>query len=141
MSLINEIKKHEGFSSAVYKCSEGYDTIGYGFAIKDLVLDKDVAELILERKLKDLQEKIASRFGWFYNAPKIVKDVVTNMCYQMGITGFSHFKNTIYYLETEQYEEAADEMLDSLWHKQTPSRSNELSDIIRSLDGHTKNDY
>ena len=54
MSLINEIKKHEGFSSAVYKCSEGYDTIGYGFAIKDLVLDKDVAELILMKKIKKL---------------------------------------------------------------------------------------
>ncbi len=134
MSLINEIKKHEGFSSAVYKCSEGYDTIGYGFAIKDLVLDKDVAELILERKLKDLQEKIASRFGWFYNAPKIVKDVVTNMCYQMGIAGFSQFKKTIYYLETGQYEEASMEMLDSLWAKQTPNRAKELSELISTLD-------
>ena len=141
MNLLEQIKLHEGFKSTVYEDTEGYDTIGYGFAIKDLKLDKDIAELILERKLKDLQKKIASRFGWFFNSPQEVKDVVTNMCYQMGITGFSHFKNTIYYLETEQYEEAADEMLDSLWHKQTPSRSNELSDIIRSLDGHTKNDY
>ena len=56
-----------------------------------------------------------------------------NMCYQMGLSGFSQFKKTIYYLETEQYEEAADEMLDSLWHKQTPARSQELSDVIRSL--------
>ena len=38
MSLIDNIKKSEGFRSKVYKCTEGYDTIGYGFAIKDLFL-------------------------------------------------------------------------------------------------------
>ena len=52
MSLLKEIKKHEGFRSTVYECSEGYDTIGYGVAIKDLELDKDSAELILIRKLE-----------------------------------------------------------------------------------------
>ena len=49
MSLINQIKKHEGFEPRVYKCSEGYDTIGYGFAVKDLELDEDIADLILTR--------------------------------------------------------------------------------------------
>ena len=44
MNLLNEIKKHEGFKSNVYQCTEGYDTIGYGFAIKDLVLDEDIAD-------------------------------------------------------------------------------------------------
>jgi lysozyme len=55
------------------------------------------------------------------------------MCYQLGLSGFSKFKKTIYYLETQQYDEAADEMLDSLWAKQTPNRAKELSNIIRSL--------
>ena len=50
MSLIADIKKHEGFRSTIYQCSEGFDTIGYGFAIKDLVLDEDIAELILIKK-------------------------------------------------------------------------------------------
>ena len=58
MNLLNEIKKHEGFKSNVYQCTEGYDTIGYGFAIKDLVLDEDIAELILMRKLDNLQLRI-----------------------------------------------------------------------------------
>ena len=132
MSLIEQIKKHEGFRSTVYQCTEGYDTIGYGFAIKDLALDKDIADLILERKLKDLEKKIASRFGWFYNSPKVIKDAVVNMCYQIGISGFSKFKKTIYYLETEQYEEASTECLDSLWAKQTPNRAKEVSEAISS---------
>ena len=133
MNLIKQIKKHEGFRSTVYQCTEGYDTIGYGFAIKDLELDEDIAELILIRKLADLQDRISNVFGWFHNAPDVVKDVVTNMCYQMGISGFSKFKKTIYLIETEQYEEASVEMLDSLWHKQTPNRSKELSEALRAL--------
>ena len=51
----------------------------------------------------------------------------------------SKFKKTIYLLETEQYEEASIEMLDSLWAKQTPNRAKELSEKIRSINGHTKN--
>ena len=55
------------------------------------------------------------------------------MCYQLGLRGFSKFKKTIYYLETEQYDEASIEMLDSLWAKQTPGRAKELSKYISSL--------
>ena len=139
MNLLNQIKKHEGFRSTVYECSEGYDTIGFGFAIKDLELDEDIAELILMRKLDDLQTRIASKFGWFYNSPEEVKDVVTNMCYQLGLSGFSKFKKTIYLLETEQYEDASMEMLDSLWAKQTHNRAKELSETLRSIDGHPQN--
>ena len=139
MSLIDEIKVHEGFRDKVYKCSEGFDTIGYGFAIKDLVLDEDIADLILQRKLEDLQERIKRKFDWFKESPNEVQDVVSNMCYQIGLAGFSKFKKTIYYLETEQYEEASEEMLDSLWARQTPNRAKELSKIIRSLNGYTKN--
>ena len=134
MSLLDDIKKHEGFRSRVYQCTEGYDTIGYGFAIKDLDIEEDIGEMILIRKLEKLQKRIASTFGWFFNSPEDVKDVVTNMCYQLGVSGFSRFKKTIYLLETEQYHEASIEMLDSLWAKQTPNRAKELSEILSHVE-------
>ena len=133
MSLLKQIKQHEGFKSSVYQCSEGYDTIGYGFAIKDLEIDEDIAELILMRRIDKLQKRIASTFGWWLNSDQEIKDVVTNMCYQLGVSGFSKFKKTIYYLETEQYEDASLEMLNSLWAKQTPNRARELSERVRAL--------
>ena len=133
MTLLESIKKHEGFKSTVYKCTEGYDTIGYGFAIKDLFLDKDIAELILVRNLAVLVERIKKTFPWVNDAPEEIQDIVVNMCYQLGISGFSKFKKTIYLLETEQYDEASIEMLDSLWAKQTPNRAKELSEQLRAL--------
>jgi len=137
--IINDIKKHEGFKQKVYKCTEGYDTIGYGFAIKDLIMDEDIANLILMKKLQKLLERVYIAFPWFKDIDNTAKAIVINMCYQLGLRGFSKFKKTIYLLETEQYEEASLEMLDSLWAKQTPNRAKELSETLRSIDGHTKN--
>ena len=131
--IVEDIKKHEGFSPKVYECTEGYDTIGYGFAIKDLIIDKDVADLILMRKLHTLLERITIAFPWFKDIDDKAKSVVVNMCYQLGIRGFSKFKKTIYYLETEQYEEASTECLDSLWAKQTPSRAKDISEQLACL--------
>ena len=131
--LLNRIKHPEGYRSRVYKCTEGFDTIGYGFAIKDLQLSEEICDIILAEKLAKLQFDISNKFDWFDDSPELVKDVVTNMCYQLGISGFSKFKQTIYYLETEQYEEASVECLDSLWAKQTPNRAKELSEQLASL--------
>ena len=133
MSLLDKIKEHEGFRSSVYQCTQGVDTIGYGFAIKDLELTKEIAEQILIKKIANLESKVRKKFEWYMYLPQEGKDVIVNLCYQLGINGFSKFKKTIYLLETEQYEEASVEMLDSLWAKQTPRRAKELSEVIRSL--------
>ena len=131
MSLIESIKTHEGYVGIVYKDSLGIDTIGYGFAIKDLELDEDVCEIILERKLKDLESRIKIKFDWYKYMPQEVKDVVVEMCYQLGVTGVSKFKKTISYLQNKQWEDASIEMLDSLWAKQTTNRAEELSNRVR----------
>ena len=135
MSLLDKIKEHEGFRSRVYKCTEGYDTIGYGFAIKDLELDEDIAEEILLRKLEKLIKRIRDKFDWLDTVPHEVQGVLVNMSYQMGVTGVSKFKKALHAMQMFQWKIAADELLDSRWAKQTPNRAKELSDIIRALKG------
>ena len=132
-NLIDSIKQHEGYVGIVYKDSLGIDTIGYGFAIKDLELDEDICEIILERKLKDLQSRVDLKFNWYRYMPQEIKDIVMEMCYQLGITGFSKFKKTIAYLQNKQWNDASVEMLDSLWAKQTPNRAKEMSDRVKKL--------
>ena len=132
-NLIDSIKKHEGYVGIVYKDSLGIDTIGYGFAIKDLELDEDVCEIILERKLHDLIDRINIKFKWYCYMPQEIKDIVTEMCYQLGVTGFSKFKKTNAYLQNKQWDEASVEMLDSRWAKQTPNRAKEMSNRVKKL--------
>ena len=131
MSLLDRIKHHEGFRAKVYQCTEGYDTIGYGFAIKDLELDEDISEMILMQKLDNLMTRIGKTFVWWRSADSTVKDVVVEMCYQLGVSGFSKFKKTIGHLENKRYSKASAEMLDSRWAKQTPNRALELSNLIK----------
>ena len=131
MSLIESIKESEGFRSKVYKCTQGYDTIGYGFAIKDLHMDEDVAEMILKRKLDSLIERIELNMPFVKDLPKSVKDVVVEMCYQIGLTGFMKFKKTIAFLRLGKFSEASVEMCDSKWFHQTPNRARKLAKIVR----------
>ena len=133
MNLIESIKKHEGYVGVVYKDSLGIDTIGYGFAIKDLELDADICDIILERKLKDLEHRIKLKFDWYKYMPQEIKDIVTEMCYQLGVTGFSKFKKTIAYLQNKEWKNASIEMLDSRWAKQTPNRAKEMSNRVKNL--------
>jgi len=130
--LLEKIKHHEGFVEHVYDDSLGIPTIGYGFAIKDLVLDEDIAEEILVRKLEKLKRNACSRFNWLEDMPQEVQEVILNMCYQLGVTGVSKFRKAISALQEGEWNEAADEMLDSLWAKQTPNRAKELSNIVRN---------
>ena len=133
--LLNRIKEHEGFRSRVYKCTEGYDTIGYGFAIKDLYLSEGISELILKEKVTNLRLRIEKKFDWFNEVPREVQEVLLEMSYQMGVSGVSKFKNALKHMRNGEWNKAADEMLLSRWYKQTPKRAKELSDIIRALKG------
>ena len=130
--LLESIKKHEGFVEHVYDDSLGIPTIGYGFAIKDLVLDEDIAEEILIRKLERLKRNANSRFRWLEDMPVVVQEVILNMCYQLGVTGVSKFRKAISAFQEGDWDEAANEMLDSLWARQTPNRATELSNIVRN---------
>ena len=115
MSLIDNIKKSEGFRSKVYKCTEGYDTIGYGFAIKDLVLSEDICDMILERKLAELKLRVHHQFPFLEDCPEEVQDVIIEMCYQIGVKGVSKFSKTIDHIMRKDYRAASVEMLDSKW--------------------------
>ena len=131
--LLKRIKHHEGFRKSVYQCTEGYDTIGYGFAIKDLEMDEDIAEEILLRKVEKLIKRVRSKFDWLDSVPREVQGVLVEMSYQMGLSGVSKFKKALHAMQMFQWKLAATELLDSRWAKQTPNRAKELSDIIRSL--------
>ena len=121
------------YKRQVYRCTRNFDTIGYGFAIKDLVLDEDIADEILVRKLNDLMRAINKKFNWVEGLPKEAQDVVIEMCYQLGVSGFSKFKKSINYLKNHDFRNASSEILRSVWAEQTPNRAKELSNILSKL--------
>ena len=63
--------------------------------------------------------------------PPEVEGVILEMVYQLGFSGFCKFKKAIANMKDRNWKGAADEMLDSLWAKQTPNRAKQLSEIVR----------
>ena len=134
MPLIDDIKKHEGFSPVVYQCTAGYDTIGYGQRVKYLKVTQEQAEEWLLEELQNLKYILADKYDWFLSAPQEVKDIVMNMNYQLGVSAFSKFKKTIKYIKVKDYKSASTEMLDSKWARDdTPRRAKELSDRMKNI--------
>lgn len=134
-TLVEDIKKEEGYRSSVYLDTLDKPTIGYGFLIDTLELQEDICELILMRKLEKLIKSIKFNFKWFDDMPDKVQDVIINMCYQLGVSGVSKFKKTIQFIKNKQWDRASVEMLDSKWaREQTPQRAKRLSEIVKSVE-------
>lgn len=134
----DRIKKHEGFRNTVYSDSLGKATIGYGHLLTE---DDDFEEGIQYDKslLEILFDKDFNRAA--YNAEQLLeginicdtaREIIVEMVFQLGIGGVSKFKKMFEALRKKDYNEAAEQMLDSQWRVQTPKRCEELSSLMRS---------
>jgi lysozyme len=85
--------------------------------------------MILQEDITDAL-KDCYKFDWFARLNDARQLVICNIVFNMGLTRFSGFKKTIGYIEIEQYEDAAKEMLDSKWAKQVGDRATRLSKIF-----------
>lgn len=142
----NRIKLHEGFRLEPYTDTEGFLTGGFGHKILDgetlpttkqgweELFDKDFnkayegATEIFESKLDNIYNH-----GLDQSTVDIVKGVLVEMVYQIGKYGVLKFKNFLKGLNEANFKVASEEMLDSLWARQTPNRAKDLSNIINGL--------
>ena len=127
--LIDDIKQEEGFKGVVYKCTEGFDTIGYG---TKLPIDEEEATLLLEYRLNKTRANLLSSL-YNYDLPNEVWDILLNMSYQLGVGGVLKFKKMLEALKNKDYVEASKQGMDSLWAKQTPNRAKRLMDRLSKV--------
>ena len=143
-NITSLLQYEEGFREKPYLCSEGYPTVGTGIRIGpkgadlknyEFTVPREVdavwLQSILNRTMRDMlsNERIAKAMNVLDEARTAV---LVSMAYQMGVTGLAQFKNTLYLVETKQFEEAAKAMLDSKWAKQTPNRAKRHAEQMRS---------
>jgi lysozyme len=122
--------RHEGLRLKPYYCTAKKLSIGIGRNLDDVGISKEEALTMLDNDIKNIVEQIKDRFPWFDSLSPVRQEVIVNMCFNLGINGFSKFKNTIHFLETSQFKQAAIEMLESLWADQVGNRAKELSKMM-----------
>ncbi|HAR38592.1 MAG TPA: lysozyme [Porphyromonadaceae bacterium] len=130
MSVIADLKRHEGFRAKPYLCTAGRLTIGYGLNL-DAGISQEEATLLLEHRVRLLQEQLKAILPFYANLSQRRQDVLTNMAYQLGIDGLMKFVKTLRHLSQGEYGAAADQMMMSLWASQTKRRAIELADVMR----------
>jgi lysozyme len=136
--LKDRIKKHEGYCNVVYSDTLSFATIGYGH----LVIKGDPYKEGVEYSREELDKQFDKDFSnAVVGAERLLgnsdmnftaKCVIIEMVFQLGMTGVSKFIKVLKAIKEEDWATAADEMLDSKWAKQTPSRAEQLSSVIRS---------
>lgn len=130
MSLINDLKRHEGFRDKPYVDKTGHLTIGYGWNL-DSGITQSEATYILESRVLLIKSVLRARLPFWQTLTKNRQDALTNMAFNLGMDGFLEFKQTLHHLSEGEYDKAADQMLKSIWAKQVGNRAVELSDMIR----------
>jgi len=131
-----EIKKEEGFRMEVYKDTLGFDTGGYGHKMiegEDVPTDMAGWNKLFERDFAVAVSGSEELLMLCPNIHETARNIVVEMCYQMGGYGVSKFKGMLKALQDEDYKLASEEMLDSKWATQTPKRAMRMSERMGSI--------
>jgi len=126
---IDSICEEEGFRRYIYQDSLGNETIGHGLTW----LSEYESRMIVSHRMPELVNKMIEAHLILNDRPVEVTMITVHMSYQLGLAGVGAFRKMWAAITAEDYEAAADEMLDSKWHKQTPSRVQRLSDRMRAV--------
>ncbi len=138
-----DIKRHEGEVLEIYEDSLGYKTLGVGHLCQpedpeyDWEVGTSVTQEVVDMYYEDdfnkhLKEAIHV-FGTekeFYKLPEEIQHVLVNMCFNLGGTRLSKFKNMLKACREKDWAEMARQMEDSRWFKQVGRRSIELQKTV-----------
>jgi lysozyme len=134
--LIAQLIHDEGDEQFAYQDQFGYWTIGIGRCIdrrRGKGLSKDERRFLLENDIADWINDLRIHLPWFDSLNDVRQEVFINMAHQMGIDGLLKFKNTLGHASREEYKEASEAMLDSVWAKsQTPDRAKRLARMMET---------
>ena len=141
--LRKELEVDEGVKYEIYKDHLGYPTFGIGH----LVIDSDPEhgqeigtpvpeDRVIEAFDKDVQIVLADcerLYNDFNVLPEEVQLIIANMMFNMGRPRLSKFKGMKAGVDAQDWNKAADEMVDSAWYRQVPNRAGRLVKRMRAL--------
>ena len=141
--LREQLKIDEGCVYEIYNDHLGYATFGIGH----LVLESDpengqeigtpVSESrVIEAFEQDVQTVLsdcAILYPDFEELPEEAQQVIANMMFNMGRPRLSAFKGMKAGVDSRDWNEAADQMVDSRWYRQVGARAERLVERIRLL--------
>lgn len=136
-NLIESIKVHEGFSSTVYRCTSGVQTIGYGRAVdpdeEGTGITEEEAEVLLQNDLLRFEEFTKDVVGDTWHVlDQVRREALIEMCFNLGPGNLAKFRMMLACLAQEDFEGAADQAIASRWADQVGHRAVRIAGRIRT---------
>jgi len=133
--LIEMLKVHEGVETYAYKCSKNKTTIGVGRNVDKaggLGLSDDEVDYLLQNDINRVILELNSEYDWFSDLDDIRQDAMIDISFNLGQTRLRAFKNALAAMSEGDWDEAADQFMDSRWSEQVGVRAKNLTEMIRS---------
>ena len=132
--IIDSLKAEEGYMATCYFCTAGAHTVGYGRNISEggLGISEEEAAYLLRNDVIRTIDEVRRNYPWFDDLSKAAKEVLVELCFQLGAPRLAKFKKMLARLQAHDYDAAAAELLDSKFaRRQVPARANRLATRLR----------
>lgn len=123
------IRGHEGLRHFPYKCTADRTTIGYGRNLEDKGLSREECECLLDNDIGECIQDL-SRNSYWNDLNDRRQAALIDLRYCLGPFGFRKFVKMQAALEARNFGEAAAQILDSKFARQTGRRATNLATMI-----------
>jgi lysozyme len=141
--LRNELEEDEGCKYEIYLDHLGLPTFGIGHLVTENdeehgqpvgtpVSEERVAE-VFEEDIQITLDECQRLYEDFDDLPEEVQLIVANMMFNMGRPRLSQFKGMKAGVDARDWNQAADEMVDSKWYRQVTNRADRLVTRMRNV--------
>ena len=131
--LRNELEADEGCKYEIYLDHLGLPTYGIGHLVTENdeehgqpvvtpVSEERVAE-VFEQDIQITLDECQRLYEDFDDLPEEVQLIIANMMFNMGRPRLSQFKGMKAGIDARDWNQAADEMVDSKWYRQVTNRA------------------
>lgn len=126
------VAANEGESLKPYLDSQGLLTIGIGRCLDRVGISHEEAQFLFQNDCYRVGNDIYKVMNEMDELPQNAQLVLFDMAFQMGIDGLRGFKKMLMAIHERDWDKAADECLDSTYHKQTPTRCERNAQMLRN---------
>ena len=130
--LVYELSRDEDVRTKPYKDSVGKLTIGVGRNLDDKGLSKAEINILLNNDINGCESDLDREMPWWRQLSDNRQRVLLNMCFNLGIPRLKGFKSMLRDIQNGLYDQAAVEMIDSLWARQVGGRAVRLAKLMKN---------
>src|SRR5579864_5648533 len=117
----------EAYKQFPYIDTTGHTTVGIGRNLTDRGISLDEALVLLDDDIIYFTNKLDHLLSFFGRLSDQRKLVCINLCFNLGLHGFLGFHKMLDAFERNNYEEVANEIINSKAHDQCPERYQRLA--------------